>query len=313
MSIPPADLERLKLRDLEQRPSLVKQEMLGRPWRAGDSLRDFLDSLPDVLAARELKAAALAMARATTQGRPVILGLGAHVIKVGLSPLLIAAMEDGIISALAMNGAVVIHDSEMALGGRTSEDVAAALADGSFGAARQTGEIINRAVAQQGAQGLGRAVGLALTQAAPPHLDISLLAAAARLDKPALVHVALGTDIIHMHPSFDPAATGAASHRDFRTLISLVGGLKGGVFLNVGSAVILPEVFLKAVSAARNLGHEVNDFTTINMDMIAHYRPLTNVVKRPVLQGGRGIHLTGHHEINLPLLLAMVAEELAGV
>jgi hypothetical protein len=233
------------------------------------------------------------------------------VIKVGLSPLVIDALERGIISAVAFNGAGVVHDTEMALAGRTSEDVAEALADGSFGTARQTGELINKAISAKGPElGLGRSVGQALLEADPPSLGNSILAAAARLDKPALVFVAMGTDIIHMHPSCDPAATGAASHRDFRTLVSLVGDLKNGAFINTGSAVVIPEAFLKALSAARNLGHEAKDFFTLNLDMIAHYRPLTNVVQRPVLTGGRGMHLTGHHEINLPLLMALVVEEL---
>jgi hypothetical protein len=308
MKLKPADLSDLKLSDLEVRSSKVSQGMLGKPWQPGGSFHQFMENLPQALAATDLQEAAQAMAAARRQGRPVILGMGAHVIKVGLSPLLIDALDKSLISGLALNGAGVIHDVEMALAGHTSEDVAESLADGSFGTARQTGEFINQALAKYPESGLGEAVGRALLQAKPPHVDLSLLAAAARLEAPATVHVALGADIIHMHPSFDGAATGRASHMDFRLLVSQVTGLKGGVFLNVGSAVVLPEVFLKALSAARNLGHEVNDFTTVNLDMIRHYRPLTNVVQRPVLTGGRGIFITGHHEINLPLLLAMVQE-----
>ena len=311
MSLPPADLDRLKLVDLDTRPSKVDRQSLGKPWKTGGSLAEFARRLPDVLAAKDLCQAAETLAIAVESGRPVILGMGAHVIKVGLSPLVIDALERGVISAVAMNGAGVVHDTEMALAGRTSEDVAAALADGSFGTARQTGELINNAVADKGPElGLGRAVGEALLRAAPSGLGQSILATCARLDKPALIFVAMGTDIIHMHPSCDPAATGAASHRDFRTLVSLVGDLKGGAFINAGSAVVIPEVFLKALSAARNLGHDAHDFFTLNLDMIAHYRPLTNVVGRPVLTGGKGMHITGHHEINLPLLLALVKEEL---
>jgi hypothetical protein len=191
--------------------------------------------------------------------------------------------------------------------------VAAALADGSFGTARQTGRFIQGAVSRWGRrEGLGRALGRALLEAGPPQLELSLQAAAARLDLPLTVHVSLGADIIHMHPGFDPAATGAASHRDFRLLVSQVGDLRGGVYFNVGSAVVLPEVFLKALSAARNLGQPAHQFTTVNLDMIRHYRPLTNVVQRPVLTGGRGISITGHHEINLPLLLAMIIEGMEG-
>jgi hypothetical protein len=306
----PADLSRLKLCDLEVRPSKVETNMLGKPWTPGGSLCDFVRGLPHVLAADDLRAAAQAMVEARRGERPVILGMGAHVIKVGLSPLLIDAMERGIVTGLALNGAGMIHDVEMALSGHTSEDVAEALADGSFGTARQTGEFINAAVAGNPELGLGRAIGNALNQAAPANLHLSLLAAAARLERTASVHVALGADIIHMHPSFDGGATGRASHMDFRLFVSEVGDLKGGVFLNVGSAVILPEVFLKALSAARNLGHQAKDFTTVNLDMIRHYRPQTNVVHRPVLTGGRGISITGHHEINLPLLLAMALEGL---
>ena len=308
MKLKPADLGKLKLTDLKVRPSKVQTGMLGRPWKAGGSLRDFVDSLPKTLAAENLRAAARAMVAARQNQRPVIFAMGAHVIKVGLNPLIIDAMERSLITGLVLNGAGMIHDVELALAGHTSEDVAEALADGSFGAVRQTGEFINQAVAQAGDEGLGRAVGRALLEQAPPHADMSLLAATARLDIPLTVHVAMGTDIIHMHPSFDGAATGRASHLDFRLLVSQVGELKGGVYLNVGSAVVLPEVFLKALSAARNLGHEVKDFTAINLDMIPHYRPLTNVVGRPVLTGGQGLNIIGHHEINLPLLWAMVQE-----
>jgi len=310
MKLTPIDLNALRLTDLDVRQSKVQSAMLGQPWRAGGSFGDFVNRLPRVLAAEDLRAVADAMAAARRAGRPVILAMGAHVIKVGLSPLLIDAMQRGIITGLALNGAGMVHDVEMALAGRTSEDVAEALADGSFGTARQTGEFINRAVAAEPALGLGAVVGRALAQAAPPCLELSLLAAGHRLGLPVSVHVSLGADIIHMHPSFDGAATGQASHVDFRLLTAQVAELRRGVYLNVGSAVMLPEVFLKALSAARNLGHEVKDFTTVNLDMIRHYRPTTNVVQRPVLTGGRGLNITGHHEINLPLLLAMVVEGL---
>lgn len=310
MSDTPADLSRIRLRDLEERPSLVERGMLGRPWRPGGSLREFLEGLPRVLAAEDLRAVVQAVVQARRAGRPVIMAMGAHVIKVGLSPVVIDALQRGVLTALVLNGAGMIHDVEMALAGRTSEDVAAALADGSFGTARQTGQFIARAVAEHGDQGLGAAVGRALAESEAPFVESSLLAACHRLGLPATVHVSLGADIIHMHPDFDPAATGRASHRDFRLLITLVGGLKGGVYFNVGSAVVLPEVFLKALSAARNLGHDAHGFTTVNLDMLRHYRPLTNVVHRPVLTGGRGIHITGHHEINLPLILALALEGL---
>ena len=304
----PADLTQLKLCDLEVRPSKVDAAMLGKPWQKGGSLGQFLESLPGFLAADDLRAAAKAVVRARAKDRPVIFGMGAHVIKVGLSPLIIDALEKGRFTGLALNGAGMIHDTEIALSGHTSEDVAEALADGSFGTARQTGEFINNAVAKYGKEGLGRAAGKALLEADAPHADQSLLAACARLDVPATVHVSLGADIIHMHPSFDGAATGAASHFDFRLLTAEVAGLRDGVYFNVGSAVMLPEVFLKALSAARNLGGDAHGFTTVNLDMIRHYRPMTNVVHRPALTGGRGLSIIGHHEINLPLLLAMIEE-----
>lgn len=307
---PPVDLKQLRLCDLELRHSKVQCDMAGRPWRAGGSLGDFVAGLPKVLAADDLRAAAQAVVKARRAGRPFILAMGAHVIKVGLSPLLIDAMERGIITGLALNGAGMVHDVELALAGQTSEEVAEALADGSFGTARQTGEFISQALAQGPEQGLGRAVGLGLLKAQPANLHMSLLAAGARLDIPVTVHVSIGADIIHMHPSFDAAATGLASHVDFRLLAAQVADLKHGAYFNVGSAVMLPEVFLKVLSAARNLGNDVKDFTTVNMDMIRHYRPQTNVVHRPVLEGGRGLSITGHHEINLPLLLAMVIEGL---
>ncbi|CAO0821299.1 conserved hypothetical protein [Desulfarculales bacterium] len=313
MILPPADLNNLRLCDLDLRQSKVQTDMLGCPWRPGGSLRDFIMGLPRVLAADDLRAAADTMVKARRDNRPVILAMGAHVIKVGLSPLIIDALERGLITGLALNGAGMIHDVEMALAGRTSEDVVEALADGSFGTARLTGEFINQAVAAAADQGLGLAVGSALLRQSPANLEMSLLAVCTRLDLPATVHVSMGADIIHMHPSFDGAATGQASHLDFRLLVAQVGQLMGGVFLNVGSVVMLPEVFLKALSAARNLGHQVKDFTTVNMDMIRHYRPQTNVVQRPVLTGGRGLSIIGHHEINLPLLLAMALEGQAGL
>jgi hypothetical protein len=221
-------------------------------------------------------------------------------------------MHREVISCLAMNGAGIIHDVELAMTGRTSEDVAAALGDGAFGMARETGEFLADAVqrARTDALGLGMAVGMAINDSKLPFAGESLLATGAALDLPVTVHVAMGTDIIHMHPQFDPAAAGAASHLDFRTFAGAVATLENGVYLNVGSAVILPEVFLKALTLVRNLGHTVNRFTTVNLDFIQHYRPATNVVHRPTLSGGRGFSLTGHHEIMLPLIAAGVIEAL---
>jgi hypothetical protein len=232
------------------------------------------------------------------------------VVKVGLAPLVVDLLERGLASGLLVNGAVCVHDLELAMMGRTSEDVASALDDGSFGMARETAQALNAAIrlgAEQGL-GMGEAVGRELLQGRYPHRDRSILAAAARLGIPVTVHVAIGADIHHMHPEADGAALGATSYRDFETLAALVARLEGGVFFNVGSAVILPEVFLKALALARNLGHRVRRFTTVDIDFIRHYRPQRNVVERPTRLGGRGLSLVGQHEVLLPLLLAGVIE-----
>ncbi len=238
--------------------------------------------------------------------------MGAHVIKVGLNPVVIDLMERGIITAVAMNGAGIIHDSELAMAGQTSEDVSASIGNGSFGMAHEINSFLSDAIhkAGQKSSGLGETIGLAMIEGNLPFLDQSILAAGARLGIPVTVHVAFGTDIIHMHPGFDPNAAGAATHIDFRTFASVIATLEGGIYLNVGSAVILPEVFLKAVTLVRNLGHNLDNFTTVNMDFIRHYRPITNVVNRPTARGGQGFDLTGHHEIMLPLIAAGVIEEI---
>ena len=313
MKFPPIDLTRAVTYPLTQRKSQVAASALGVPWRIGGSIRDFLNSLPRLLAAADLREVTQRIVAAVRAQRPVVLGMGAHPLKVGLSPLIIDLLERGLLSAVAMNGAGIIHDFELAYQGETSEDVAEALRDGSFGMARETGEFLNTAiragVAQAGV-GIGRAVGEQIRAAGLPYAHLSVLAACARLGVPACVHVALGTDIIHMHPQADGAAIGEGSLRDFHLLASVVARLEGGVFMNLGSAVIIPEVFLKALSLARNLGHTVNTFTTVDLDFMRHYRPAVNVVTRPTQQGGRGFHLTGHHEIVFPLLCAAVREEL---
>jgi hypothetical protein len=244
----------------------------------------------------------------------ILLAMGAHAIKVGLSPHIIDLMERGLVRGLAMNGACVIHDTEVAMVGHTSEDVAARLGEGQFGMADEPARLINEAI-QEGARsdtGLGAAVGARLAKEQLPHHAMSLLARAHDLGVPVTVHVAIGTDTIHFHPSADGASLGKTSHRDFRLFSTLVSKLEGGVFINLGSAVILPEVFLKALSLVRNLGHDVKRFTTLNMDFIRHYRPMTNVVSRPTLEGGEGYSLVGHHEIMFPLLAAAVIERLEG-
>jgi hypothetical protein len=272
---------------------------------------EFLDRLPRVLAGTQIRELAGEIQRARENGKPILWGLGAHVLKVGLSPVIVDLMEKGFVTGLAMNGAGLVHDFELALVGQTSEDVAAGLGSGAFGMARETGEEINRAIQKGDADGLGigASLGRHLAQSRPRHVDVSLLAAAWRLSVPATVHVAIGTDIVHIHPACDPSAVGRGSHLDFRIFAAQVARLGGGgVYLNVGSAVLLPEVFLKAVTLARNLGHEVRDFSTANLDFIQSYRPRTNVVDRPTQGAGRGYSLTGHHEILVPLLAAALVE-----
>jgi deoxyhypusine synthase len=295
---------------LARRASKLRAAAVGRPVRAGLSVRALLDGLPDVLAARDLRTAAAAIAGALRRGRPVVLGMGAHAIKVGLGPLIVDLIERGRLAAVAMNGACLVHDFEMAATGRTSEDVGPGLDRGLFGMARETAAFLNRATDGAADRGLGRAVGDALLAARLPHVRGSILAAAARAGVPATVHVAIGTDIVHMHPGADGAAIGAGSLHDFRLLAAVVAGLAGGVYLNLGSAVILPEVFVKALNLARNLGHPVRNLTTVDMDFTRHYRPAVNVVARPTAAGGRGLQLTGHHEIMLPLLWAAAEEAL---
>lgn len=307
------DLSGVRRYPLASRPSKVTRADFARPAPVGGSIGEWLQSLPTLLAARDLVTVVDAIANAAARPAPVIWGLGAHVIKTGLSPLLVDLMARGYVSAIALNGAGVIHDVEIALSGATSEDVDHALGTGAFGMADETGSGINGAIRDGAARGvgLGRAVSEWLAAQAPPHGDVSVLCAAVRYDVPVTVHVALGTDIIHMHPEASGAAIGEASLRDFRHFAASVARLAGGVYLNCGSAVILPEVFLKAVAVARNHGHDLAGLTTVDLDFLPHYRPLTNVVRRPTAGLGRGIHLTGHHEILLPLIAAALAERSA--
>ena len=284
-----------------------------RPPRKGVSFWSFYESLPSILAAKDFRVVVNAIVQAHRQKKPVLLMCGAHVIKVGLSPLLIHLIRRKIVTAIALNGAGVIHDFELAFMGCTSEDVAAALADGSFGMAEETHRTINQAI-RQGAKrgwGLGQAVGAMIHKEKLPYRPLSLLATCHELGVPATVHVAIGTDIIHQQSTADGAAIGQTSLADFRKLAGVVSQLgSGGVVGNLGSAVILPEVFLKAVSIARNLGHAVKNFTAFDFDMIRHYRPTENVVKRPTLLGGTPVSITGHHELLIPLLTQAVIEEL---
>lgn len=308
----PLDLSKVKTYPLKKRFSKVQKSFLGKKVRKGARLRSFIKGLPEILAAQNLKEITRRIAQAHRKNRTILLGMGAHPIKVGLSPLIIDFMEKGIIGAVAMNGAGIVHDFELAYMGKTSEDVAASLKDGSFGMAEETGTFLNEAIREgyDRDQGIGAAAGKAILKARLPNHRLSILAAGARLGIPVTVHVGIGTDIIHMHPKVDGRAIGEGSLKDFHTLTSVVASLGGGVFLNFGSAVILPEVFLKTISLARNLGHPVRNLTTVNLDFLPHYRPITNIVTRPTLESGKGFHLTGHMEIMVPLLFASVLEEL---
>jgi hypothetical protein len=308
----PLDFSKVRTYPVTKRFSKVQTSLLGKKIAKGLSLRSFVRGLPNILAAQNLKSIAAKIADCHRKGKTVLLGMGAHPIKVGLSPLIIDFMERGIIDALALNGAGIIHDFELAYMGETSEDVAASLKDGSFGMGEETGAFINAAIID-GTRldlGVGAAVGNAIVKNHLPYRRLSILATASRLGIPVTCHIAIGTDIIHMHPKADGKALGECSLRDFRTLTSVVATLGGGVYLNFGSAVILPEVFLKAVSLARNLGNSVENLTTVNLDFLQHYRPLTNVVSRPTLKTGKGYQLTGHMEIMVPLLFGAVLEEL---
>ncbi|OPX40597.1 MAG: hypothetical protein DRN37_08865 [Thermoplasmata archaeon] len=310
--IKPISLEGLGSYPLKERPSKVKIDDFARPWTKGDSFSRWLECLPNVLAARDLKEITRKIIKAVLDEKKVVLAMGAHVIKVGLNPVVIDLVERGVISAIAMNGAGIIHDAELAMVGQTSEDVAEELGSGRFGVAEETGKYLNEAIVEGAKQGwgLGRAVGAMLAKKDFPHNSLSILARAYEADIPVTVHVAMGTDIIHFHPSADGASIGKTSHLDFRIFANMISMLEGGVFLNLGSAVILPEVFLKALSLVRNLGFKVKNFTTVNMDFIKHYRPMTNVVERPTREGGKGYSLVGHHEIMFPMLAAGVIEGL---
>jgi hypothetical protein len=311
-SVPPLDFSGLNTYSLHERHSKVTVADFAQPVKPGMTVRELIANLPKQLAGKDFPELVERIAAAVIGKRPVLIGMGAHVIKVGLAPILIDLMEQGIISALALNGAGIIHDAEIAMVGRTSEEVASVLGAGAFGAARETGEVLNQAI-NQGARegiGIGEAVGNALLQQNFPFNSQSLLAQARRLGIPVTVHVAMGTDIIHIHPAADGAAIGQCSHHDFRVFCRLVSGLEGGVYLNLGSAVLLPEVFLKALTVVRNLGHVAQRFTTANFDFIRAYRPATNVVHRPTLEGGKGFNFTGHHELMIPLLAAAVVDKL---
>jgi hypothetical protein len=304
------DLSSVRTYPLASRKSKANAADFAKPFAPGAGVRGLMESMPSLLGAADFKAVVTAMRAAHAGGRGILWGFGAHVLKTGLSPVLIDLMERGFVSALATNGAGVIHDFEIALSGSTSEDVDEALGPGRFGMAEETGRLLNEAINQgvNDGLGLGQAVVRYLHGARPSHARFSVIAAAARLQIPLTVHVGIGTDIIHMHPAASGAALGEGSLRDFRYFVSNVARLERGVYLNCGSAVVLPEAFLKAVALARNQGRSLEGLTTVNLDFVRLYRPQTNVVARPVAGVGKGYSLVGHHEIMIPLLAAALID-----
>ena len=305
--IAPVDLRRVTTYPLSQRRNKVRVADFARVCGPQGTVGDFIDGLPHILAGEDFRAVVQAVVTAVRTAKPVVWGMGAHVIKCGLNPWLIELMQRGVISALAMNGAGPIHDFEIALVGETSEDVASGLVDGTFGMVSETGQwmaaALERDEVRAGQMGMGEALGRQLVELQPPYLSSSVLATAFQLGIPVTVHVALGTDIIHMRDNQAGALLGQASFTDFRLFSALVARLSGGgVYLNIGSAVILPEVFLKAFTIAQNMGADLKEFVTVNLDMQQHYRPRQNVVGRPAEVGGRGYALTGQHELLIPLL-----------
>lgn len=308
--IQPIKLDQIQTYEIASRPSKVTVGDFAKPIETNDSLKDFLDKLPNILAVQSLRRLAEQIKRAKLLNKPIIWGIGGHIIKTGLAPVLVDLMKRGFVSAMASNGSVLVHDCEIALVGFTSEDVDATLEKGNFGAAKETGEILNSAAkhGQRDNIGLGEAMGREISEKDAKHAAFSLLCQTYKHEIPFTAHLTIGADIGHFHKSCDGAALGATSHTDFRLLCSIIKEMNGGgVYLNLGSAVVLPEIFLKAVTVVRNLGFPLEDITTANFDFIQHYRPTTNVVRRPTANGaGRGFSLTGHHEILIPLLAAHI-------
>jgi hypothetical protein len=313
MKLRPIDPSRARTRKIETLARKVRSTQFVASLKFGASIGEFIASLPAALAADDLRDLARAIAGARRGRRTVLLMMGAHPLKVGLGPLICELIREGTVNAIATNGGAMIHDFELALAGRTSEDVAAELIDGSFGMVEETGAFLGAAAkfAQRDGLGLGAAIGREIVRAGLKYRAGSIFAVANEMGVPATVHVTLGADIIHMHPAADGAAIGAASMADFHRLTAVIATLARGVVVNLGSAVVMPEVFLKALNLARNLGNKVDRFTAADMDFVRNYRPRMNVVERPTQGGGRGIMLTGHHEIMFPLLIAAVREELA--
>ncbi len=309
------DFSKLKRTSIYERKSLVEVQSISEPPKVSCSFQDFFQSLPDYLKAKDLRKLVTAIQNGRKQEKPFVLMMGAHSIKVGLSPWIIQAIRQGIITAVAMNGACIVHDFELSLSGTTSEDVAESLQDGSFGMTKETGATLNNWIreAAQNDRGLGNYIGEQISTSSFEYKHLSILAAAYETNIPLTVHVAVGTDVIHHHPEASGEALGKTSLDDFHTFCEVISTIgDGGVVINVGSNVVLPEVFLKALTVARNIGGKISNFTTANFDMIQHYRPNVNVVKRPTMDGGVGLSFTGHHEIMLPLLFTAVFESLEG-
>jgi hypothetical protein len=306
----PINLDEITTYELASRPSKVTVKDFAAPISADESLKNFLNKLPNILAVNSIREIAKQIRRAKNLNKPIIFGVGGHVVKTGLAPILIDLMNQGFLTAIAGNGSVLVHDTEIALVGFTSEDVDATLGQGDFGAAKETGEILNEAAknGQKDCIGLGEAMGREVAKLQPQHAVKSLLCSAYAHKIPFTAHLTIGADIGHFHASASGSALGETSHTDFKLFCSLVKEMNdGGVYLNLGSAVTMPEIFLKAVTVVRNLGHELQDFTTANFDFIQQYRPNTNVVRRPTANGaGRGFSVTGHHELLIPLLAAQI-------
>ena len=313
-SVRPLAFNDISTYPLGDRKSKVNTALFGKPASQSDTVGDFVEKLPAILAASDLRRLIKALSDARADGKSLIWGMGGHVVKCGLGPILIDMMRDGFVTGIAMNGATVIHDFEVALCGSTSEEVENEIGSGRFGMARETGEYLNTAVNDGASEGIGIGESVGRYLSTPDHgvrfdhSDASILAQAYTLRIPVTVHLAIGTDITHVHPAASGENMGGATMRDFKLLCAMVKTLAGGVYVNLGSAVILPEVFLKAVSVVRNLGTPLRDITTANLDFIQHYRPTQNVLKRPTQDGGQSIALTGHHEIMLPLIAAALKQ-----
>jgi len=313
MDFPPLDFGRIRTYPLRERDNKVHRNQLARVWKKGGSFAQFIDALPQILIGNDFRAVVNATVTAVRNERPVVIMMGAHPIKCGLNPLFVDLMKRGVISAVALNGAGAIHDFELAMIGETSEDVQRGLDDGSFGMIDETGRLMNQAMADGVKQGIGagRALGEAIVKAHFAQKELSILNQGVFKNVPVTAHIAIGTDIIHQHPTTDGAVLGEATYLDFQKFAASVAKLEGGIVFNIGSAVVMPEVFLKALTIARNLGNKVDNFTTVTFDMIRHYRPTENVVRRPTARGGRGYYIIGHHELLVPLWAAATVEQLA--